>query len=162
MTAADVAVSGTGPAANGHNGQECAVDTALMAWEPRGTTAWRFVGHQTTSSTNSTSRVASAEGERDWLLDNPEPSRRQPFAVRNGHTHRCIRGAAGNIPSFAAEHVPFILRFNSDAFEFTGIQTAAIVGPPAIAAVTREANQNDIGFRVAYFMDSTNCFSATG
>ena len=55
------------------------------------------------------------------------------------------------IPS-AADHVPFVLRFNSDAFEFTGTNDDGNA---------REAAANDIGFRLAFFQDNKLCFDPT-
>ena len=52
----------------------------------------------------------------------------------------------------SATKMPFMIRFNSDNFEFTGMDANGN---------KREAStvQPDIGFRLAYFQDNMNCFT---
>ena len=64
----------------------------------------------------------------------------------------------GNVPvTVCSTTTPFMIRFNSDNFEFTGPMTPA---GQAVIAATREAaaTSPDIGFRLGFFQDNNRCF----
>ena len=91
-------------------------------------------------------------GAEEAQAGSPEPSR---VCGRSKGLPEKIAGAVNLPATLCSTQTPFLIRFNTDNFEFAG---TTIVGG---ANANREAmtTNADVGVRLFYFQDNTNCFS---